>query len=263
MPPLLPDNNVMTLLDEAFERWNDTTFIEDDPVSVPHRFDKNQDKEISGFFSSIFAWGNRKTIINKATELMNLMDNSPFDFIKNHQEKDLARFESFVHRTFQATDVLYFIAFLQHHYSHHESLEDAFLLSGQQVYDQKEALTAFQRYFFSLPYAPERTRKHVSTPDNKSTCKRLNMFLRWMVRKDDKGVDFGLWTRIPASALMIPFDVHVEKTARKLGLLNRSQKDWQTVEELTSVLRLLDPYDPVKYDFALFGLSKENLISNG
>lgn len=244
-------------------RWNDLSFIEDDPISIPHRFTKLQDKEISGFFSAIFAWGNRKTIINKANELMELMDNSPHDFVINHREKDLARFERFVHRTFQTTDVLYFIDFLKNHYSRKESLEDAFLLSEIDTYDQKKALIHFHRYFFNWPYAPERTRKHVSTPENKSTCKRLNMYLRWMVRKDEKGVDFGLWDRIPASALMIPFDVHVEKTARKLGLLNRKQKDWQAVEELTAVLRQLDPHDPVKYDFALFGLSKENLILNG
>jgi uncharacterized protein (TIGR02757 family) len=257
---LFPGEEVVSLLNEAYERWNDTSFIEDDPISVPHRFEKVQDKEISGFFSAVFSWGNRKTIINKSNELMALLDEAPYDFILHHQEKDLKRFEKFTHRTFQATDVLYFIHFLKHHFTHHQSLEDAFLRNTKNIYVQKDALTAFHHYFFSLPFAPQRTKKHISDPAKKATCKRLNMFLRWMVRDDDKGVDFGIWKNIPASGLMIPYDVHVEKTARSLQILTRKQKDWQAVEELTDVLKTMDPRDPVKYDYALFGLSKEKMI---
>lgn len=255
----LPDKEVFALLEEMVAKWNRQDFIQEDPISIPHRYNKVQDKEISGFFSALFSWGNRKTIINKSNELMRLMDDTPYDFIIHHGETDLKRFETFTHRTFQSTDVLYFISFLKFHYTNHQSLEDAFLYGGQ-PYNQKSALTAFHQYFFSQPFAPQRTKKHVSTPAKNATCKRLNMFLRWMVRQDDSGVDFGLWKKIPASCLMIPYDVHVEKAARSLGLLKRKQKDWTAVEELTERLRYFNNADPIRYDFALFGLSKENLI---
>ncbi|MFZ1705372.1 MAG: TIGR02757 family protein [Saprospiraceae bacterium] len=252
--------STLVLLNEMVDKMNHTSFIKEDPISIPHRFTKKQDVEIAGFFAAIFAWGNRKTIINKASELIEFMDNDPHSFILYHDEKDLKRYENFTHRTFQSTDALYFIEFLKHHYQHFESLEDAFLPETDFVNGQKSRLSHFHNYFFSLPFAPQRTKKHVSSPVNNSTCKRLNMYFRWMVRKDDRGVDFGLWKRIPTSELMIPYDVHVEKAARKLGLLHRKQRDWKAVEELTANLRLLDPFDPIKYDYALFGLSIEKMI---
>ncbi|NNK90731.1 MAG: TIGR02757 family protein, partial [Saprospiraceae bacterium] len=176
--------------------------------------------------------------------------NAPFEFIVNHQEKDRKRFSEFKHRTFQYTDTLYFLEFLQWYYTQYESLEDAFV--GHQ--DMKSTLSTFHNQFFHLENAPTRTRKHVSTPARNSSCKRLNMFLRWMVRSDGHGVDFGLWKKIPTSMLMIPLDVHVERVARQLGLLERKQRDWKAVEELTANLRKFDPADPVKYDFALYGM---------
>lgn len=198
----------------------------------------------------MLAWGQRKTIINKATELFALMGDSPYDFICDHKEKDRRRFENFKHRTFQYTDTLYFLDYLQRYYREHDSFELAFSYGVQ----MKDRLISFHQNFFSAAHAPQRTRKHVATPERKSTCKRLNMFLRWMVRNDDAGVDFGLWRELSTSQLMMPLDVHVERVARSLGLLTRKQKDWQAVEELTENLRKFDPIDPVKYDFALFGL---------
>lgn len=210
------------------------------------------------FWSSMLAWGQRVTIINKCKELINLMDNAPYDFILNHQEKDLKRFLNFKHRTFNATDTLYFIHFFSNHYSKNESLESAFLPKNDLIYNSREPienqLNFFQNYFFSLPDFPLRTRKHVSSPMNKSTCKRLNMFLRWMVRKDNKGVDFGIWNHVFQKDLICPLDLHVERVSRKLGLITRKQCDWQTAIELTQNLRNLDIDDPVKYDFALFSL---------
>jgi len=241
------------LLDKQVEKHNTPGFIPMDPVGIPHHYSKKQDIEITAFWTSILAWGQRKTIINKATELFGLMDNAPYDFIVNHEEKDRERFENFKHRTFNYIDTLYFLEFLQNHYKSFDSLEDAFLPSGQFT-DVSTSLVHFRNYFFDHPYAPQRTTKHIASPARKSTCKRLNMFLRWMVRKDDSGVDFGLWNRIPSSSLMIPFDVHVERVARHFKLLKRKQRDWAAVEELTSNLRKFDPIDPVKYDFALFGM---------
>jgi uncharacterized protein (TIGR02757 family) len=250
--------DLKSFLDEAAERINSTEFIEWDPVCIPHAYQNKQDIEISAFFSAIFAWGNRKTIIQKARELIALMDNSPYDFIVNHQESDRKNFMSFKHRTFQPQDVLYFLEFLQQHYAKNETLENAFLMGGKGTcYVQKNALISFHDYFVRQTDAPQRTLKHISTPAKNSTCKRLNMFLRWMVRKDSAGVDFGIWENIPVSNLMIPLDVHVEKTARILGLIQRKQRDWQAVEELTQQLRMLRPEDPVYYDYALFGLSIE------
>lgn len=248
------EKNLKTLLDGYFHQFNQPGFIEEDPVSIPHSFETKQDIEIAGFFAATFAWGQRVTIINKTRELLTIMDNKPYDFILNHVEEDRDLFRSFKHRTFQFTDTLYFLDFLQRYYSQHESLEDAFLLSDGS-FDARSSLESFHHLFFDSPYAPQRTQKHLATPARKSTCKRLNMYLRWMCRKDSSGVDLGIWNRIPVDRLMIPLDVHVEKTARKLGLLHRKQRDWQAVEELTHALRKFDPLDPVKYDYALFGMS--------
>ncbi|HHM20810.1 MAG TPA: TIGR02757 family protein [Bacteroidetes bacterium] len=247
--------NIKNLLDEYVQKFNQPVFIENDPISIPHRFSKKQDIEISAFWTAMLAWGQRKTIINKATELFGLMDNAPFDFIKNHREKDRQRFMAFKHRTFQPLDTLYFLTFLQWFYQKNDSLEKAFCENIKPNAQHTGAgIDHFHRLFFSLPHAPKRTRKHVASPTTKSTCKRLNMFLRWMVRSDDKGVDFGLWKNIKPSQLLIPLDVHVDRVARRLGLLTRRQTDWPAVLELTENLRSFDPADPVKYDFALFGL---------
>lgn len=242
-------------LNQAADRFNSPTFIEKDPISIPHRFSKLQDIEISGFWVAMLAWGQRVTIINKANELIALMDESPHDFIINHQESDRERFLKFKHRTFNDIDTLYFLEWLQWYYRSNDSLEDAFAsnLSAQDATTEK-ALAGFQELFFSLPDAPRRTQKHVATPVRKSTCKRLNMFLRWMVRNDNAGVDFGLWDKISPSQLIIPLDVHVDRVARSLGLIKRKQTDWLTAVELTQKLKTYDPSDPVRYDYALFGL---------
>lgn len=242
-----------TLLDETADRVNRPEFIANDPISIPHRFTNPGDIEIAGLFAATLAWGQRVTIIRSCDRLLRLMGSSPHEFIVNHQARDLERFESFVHRTFNSTDLLYFIAFLQSHYRKSSSLEELFVVdpSARTV---EAGLVRFHREFFSLPDFPPRTRKHVATPERKSACKRLNMFLRWMVRRDDRGVDFGLWRRIAPSQLVCPCDLHVERVARRLKLIRRKGMDWQTALELTANLRLLDPIDPVRYDFALFGL---------
>jgi len=264
-------------LNRKVDEYNTPAFIPVDPISVPHMFSKQQDIEIAGFFAAIFSWGNRTTIINKSKELMQLMDNAPHQFITQHAEKDRKRLLGFKHRTFNATDLLYFIEFFHWHYSHHDTLEDAFLRSD-------DHLSGFYRYFFQLDHsvgltarpldrpvtpatrsldspsstdlsaAPPRTHKHIASPEKNSSCKRLNMFLRWMVRHDDKGVDFGIWKRITPSRLICPLDVHVARVARRFNLMTRTQTDWQSALELTDYLITLDPVDPVKYDFALFGL---------
>jgi uncharacterized protein (TIGR02757 family) len=237
-------------LNRKVSEYNRPAFIANDPISIPHGFSRKQDIEIAGFFAAIFSWGNRTTIIQKTRELMQLMDNSPYQFALHHTEEDLKRLPGFRHRTFNATDLYYFIKFFKHHYSHHDSLEDAFVSNGF----PGPALAGFYRYFFSLEDAPQRTRKHIASPEKNSGCKRLNMFLRWMVRKDDQGVDFGIWKKISPALLICPLDVHVARVARRFGLLTRKQTDWQAALELTDSLRALDKEDPVKYDFALFGL---------
>ncbi len=243
-------------LEQAVCRYNTAAFIEGDPIWVPHRFHRLQDIEIAGFWAATLAWGQRKTIIQSTWRAMELMDGAPYEFIVGHREEDRQRFTTFYHRTFQPTDALYFLAFLQEHYRQHTSLETAFTQHMQpDDLTVERALVGFHRSFFNLPWAPERTRKHIPTPERGSTCKRLNMFLRWMVRCDNNGVDFGLWKRIRPAQLLLPLDVHVERVARRLGLLTRRQTDWKAVLELTEALRALDPEDPAKYDFALFGLS--------
>ena len=242
-------------LDKKVGEYNRPSFIEADPISVPHLFTKKQDIEIAGFFASIFAWGNRTTIINKSKELMRLMDNAPFDFISTHEEKDLKRLLQFKHRTFNVTDLLYFILFLQHHYKTSKTLETAFSKwMNKKDENIENALTGFHDYFFSLQDAPVRTKKHIATPARNSTCKRLNMYLRWMVRKDNCGVDFGIWKNIKPSQLICPIDVHVARVAKRFDLIKRKQVDWMTSLELTNHLKNFDKEDPAKYDFALFGL---------
>ncbi|GHB63193.1 TIGR02757 family protein [Persicitalea jodogahamensis] len=249
------------LLDRKYEQYNRPDFVPHDPVSIPHRFSRKQDIEIMGFWAAVLAWGQRKTIINKSSELVALMDNAPYDFVLNHQESDLKRFLAFKHRTFNATDALYFLHFFQDFYSKNDSLEEAFLVGNQEAQSTTEqGLITFHDQFCGLDYFPSRTRKHIATPARKSTCKRLNMFLRWMVRQDDRGVDFGIWRRISPAQLVMPCDVHVDRVARHLGLIQRPKTDWQTALELTAALRELDAEDPVKYDFALFGLGIEGFV---
>jgi uncharacterized protein (TIGR02757 family) len=249
------NDQLKDFLDSKVEQYNTSAFIKDDPVCIPHMFGKKQDIEIAGLFASIFAWGNRTIIIKKSKELLHRMDNAPHDFILNHIENDLKRLVGFKHRTFNDTDLLYFVHFLRYHYSRTSSLETAFS-SGMNKQDEttENSLNYFFKYFFSLEDAPVRTKKHIASPAKKSTCKRLNMFLRWMVRADEKGVDFGIWKRIKPTELVCPIDVHVARVAYRFNLLQRNQIDWTAGLELTSNLRQLDPADPVKYDFALFGL---------
>lgn len=244
-------DNLKDFLDEKYLQYNQPGFVEDDPISIPHQYQRLQDIEIAGFWAAVLAWGQRKTIINKCNELFQLMDNAPYDFVINHRESDLKAFLHFKHRTFNATDTLYFLKFFQTFYLEHTSLEKAFVSSGD---DMEAGLINFHKLFFSLEDYPERTKKHIATPARKSACKRINMFLRWMVRKDERGVDFGLWKDIKPAQLICPCDLHVDRVGRKLGLITRKQTDWLTAKELTANLRLLDPEDPVKYDFALFGL---------
>ena len=250
-----PFSPLQTLLNEKVETYNRPFFIDSDPISIPHSFSKKQDIEIAGFFAAIFAWGNRTTIINKSKELMDLMDNTPHDFVLNHQPKDLKNLLRFKHRTFNSTDLLYFIHFFHHHYKKHDSLETAFSIGlDKKDINTENALNGFYDYFFSLPDVPSRTKKHIAAPKNKSSCKRLNMYLRWMVRNDKCGVDFGIWKKIKTSQLIMPLDLHVIRVAKRYQLLTRKQSDWQAAVELTETLKRFDPKDPVKYDYALFGM---------
>jgi uncharacterized protein (TIGR02757 family) len=246
--------NLKNLLDEKVRLYNQPSFIDKDPISIPHQFVKKQDIEISGLFAAVLAWGNRTTIINNCRKLMQWMDNSPHDFIINHKETDLKPFLHFAHRTFNATDLFYFIYFLREHYNKHSSLETAFV-TGRKYNEENvgAALIHFHHYFFSFEH-PARTEKHIATPERKSACKRINMYLRWMVRKDDNGVDFGIWKLIKMSQLICPLDVHVSRVAYRLGLLKTEQSNWMNALELTSQLKLLNPGDPAVYDYALFGL---------
>lgn len=255
---ILKKSNIFDLkefLDRKAEQYNTPAFIENDPICIPHNFTQLQDIEIMGFFASIFAWGQRKTIINKCSELSSRMDDAPHDFIVNHNDTDLKKLLAFKHRTFNDTDLLYCIDFFKRHYVVYNSLEAAFFPNANMSVE--EGLNHFHTYFFSHPDAPLRTVKHIPSPRRKSACKRLNMYLRWMVRNDAKGVDFGLWEKIKPKDLICPLDLHVERTARKLQLLHRDKPDWQAAIELTDNLKKLDANDPVKYDFALFGISIE------
>ena len=211
-----------------------------------------------GFWAAMLAWGQRVTIINKAKELITRMDGAPYDFVKNHEPQDAKKLIGFKHRTFNDTDALYFLSFFKANYTTHESLEDAFCVGiDPQSTSVETGLINFRNLFFNQEFAPPRTRKHIATPALNSACKRINMFLRWMVRKDTAGVDFGIWNRIQSSQLICPCDVHVDRVARQLGLITRKQTDWKTAVELTERLKEFDPADPVKYDFALFGLGIE------
>jgi uncharacterized protein (TIGR02757 family) len=251
------DKNLKKFLDAKVALYNQPAFIEKDPVSIPHLFSKKQDIEIAGLFAATLAWGNRTTIINNCRKLMGWMGNRPHEFIVNHKDTDLKPFIHFAHRTFNATDLLYFISFLQYHYRQYNSLEDAFVPGKKYKEENVEAaLIHFHHYFFSIEH-PERTKKHVATPERKSACKRLNMYLRWMVRKDDKDVDFGLWRKIQPRQLVCPLDVHVARVAERLGLLENNKANWENAVRLTAQLKEMNPADPAVYDYALFGLGIE------
>jgi uncharacterized protein (TIGR02757 family) len=250
---------IKELLDEKFLQYNTKGFIANDPILIPHRFSKKEDIEIAGFLAATIAWGNRRSIITNATRLMELMDDAPYNFISQHTAGDLKRFDGFVHRTFNATDLKFFIRSLKNIYLKHGSMEAAFSKGLSKNDDSiKNAIVHFRQQFLK-PSHEKRTEKHVSDPLKNSSAKRLCMYLRWMVRKDAAGVDFGIWKSIKASQLCLPLDVHTGNVSRKLGLLKRKQDDWKAVEEITSVLREFDQKDPIKYDFSLFGLgvSKE------
>jgi uncharacterized protein (TIGR02757 family) len=241
-------------LDIKYNEYNSPAFIELDPISIPHRFTKKQDIEISGFLAATIAWGQRPTILRNASALLQLMDDAPHEFILNFRTSDLKPFRSFVHRTFNGTDLVYFLRAMQKIYRSHDSLEELFRKSHlNDAANYKQAIAGWRKFFFSLPHE-KRSEKHFSDPLSGSAAKRINMFLRWMIRKD--GVDFGIW-KMSLALLTCPLDVHSARVARKLKLLKRKQNDWLAAEELTDKLRLLDPKDPVKYDIVLFGLGVE------
>lgn len=248
-------NAIEQLLNSKARQYNTPEFIPNDPICIPHAFKRKQDIEIMGFFAAIFAWGQRATIINKCEELVERMNHSPYDYILNHRAADLKQLEGFKHRTFNDTDLLYLVHFFHQWYHQHDSLEPAFS-NGLRKADKtiEQALNHFRTTVFSLPDVPSRTLKHIASPAQKSACKRINMYLRWMVRKDKKGVDFGIWNNISPTQLICPLDLHVQRVALKLGLLQRTQSDWQAALELTENLKKFNAQDPVVYDFALFGL---------
>jgi len=239
-------------LDEKVILYNNPKFIESDPIQIPHQFSKKEDIEIAGFLAATISWGNRKMIIKNASKMMDLLDNSPHDFVINHTEKDLKSLDNFVHRTFNSVDLQQFISSLKHIYTQHKGLENVLKVDEKET-DYKNAIHHLKDIFFEIPHQ-QRTQKHVSDPLKNSAAKRINMFLRWMVREDNSGVDFGLWKTHKPANLSCPLDVHSGNVARKLKLLLRKQNDWKALSELDKNLRKLDKNDPVKYDFALFGL---------
>ena len=245
-------NELRDFLDAKVVQYNNPQFLDSDPIQVPHLFTKKEDIEISAFLTATIAWGNRKSIINNANFLMELLDNDPHNFVVSHKESDLLKLAPFVHRTFNSTDLVYFIRALRNIYNQYSGLESIFRQNTSETSTQP-AITKFKQLFFELRH-PKRTTKHVSDPGKGSAAKRINMFLRWMVRNNTTNVDFGIWNSISPAILSCPLDVHSGNVARKLGLLSRKQNDAKAVAELDFQLRKMDPSDPVKYDFALFGL---------
>ncbi len=245
-------SELKNFLDAKVLQYEHPKFVKSDPLQIPHRYSKKEDIEISAFLTATIAWGNRKSIINNATRLMQLMDDAPYDFTVNHQETDLEKLSGFVHRTFNAQDASYFIQSLRNIYNNHGGLE-ALFTKNRAKDTLQPSISSFKKIFFELPH-PARTQKHVSDPQKGSAAKRINMFLRWMVRPKVKEVDFGLWKNIGTAQLSCPLDLHSGNVARKLKLLHRKQNDAKALAELDKSLRNLDPIDPVRYDFALFGL---------
>lgn len=247
----LSHQELFELLEEKFHLFNTTAFIEMDPISVPHRFSRKEDIEIAGFLTASISWGNRKSIVKDALSILKRMDCSPWHFITQATASEFQSFSSFYHRTFNGEDCIFFLKSLKNIYQHHNGLEHCFSETMNIPTDIRIGI--FRHRFLELPH-DHHVEKHIADPTTGAACKRINMFLRWMVRKDNSGVDFGIWSNIHPSELFCPLDVHSGNVARKLGLLKRKQNDWKAVEELTAALRSFDPADPVKYDFALFGL---------
>ena len=245
---------IKTYLDEAVEKYNHSTFIEDDPIQIPHQFEKKEDIEIIGFIVATIAWGNRKSIIQNAERLVDIMENQPHEFILAYESDPHL---NFVHRTFNRLDLDFFFRSLQNIYTYHGGLEKVFV----KELPTKQRIHHFRNVFLDVEHLP-RSEKHIANPMSGSTAKRINMFLRWMIRKDKKGVDFGLWKHHKTNELYVPLDVHTATSARALGLINRKSNDWKALEELMSNLRTFDPEDPCKYDFAIFGLSANKVLTN-
>lgn len=245
-------DELQDFLDEKVHKYHNPVFIESDPIQVPHLFSKKEDIEIAGFLTATISWGNRTMIIKNALRMMDLFDHAPYDFIMNHSKEDLKNLVGFVHRTFNAKDLECFVKGLQHIYKHHNGLEHALSIKDDANH-YKKPISDFKKLFFEIAHL-DRTRKHISDPEKNSAAKRINMFLRWMVRDNSAGVDFGIWKQHKPALLSCPLDVHSGNVARKLGILQRKQNDWKAVNELDASLRSFDPKDPVKYDFALFGL---------
>lgn len=245
-------NEIKDFLDYKAAEYEQPSFLEYDPIQIPHLFNKKEDIEIAGFLISSIAWGNRLSIIKSGKRMLELMGNDPYHFVMQHTEKDLDTFSNFVHRTFNGSDLSYFIRALRNLYVKYDGLEATFskTLNNDRLVQN---INEFRNYFFELKHE-KRTEKHVANPFKGSAAKRINMFLRWMVRDSKNGVDFGLWRSISPSQLSCPLDIHSGNVARSLGLLYRKQNDQKAVEELDLNLRKYDPQDPVKYDYALFGL---------
>ncbi len=256
---LRPDSEIVELLEQKYLQFNHPDFIADDPIQIPHEFSKKEDVEIAGFLTATIAWGNRKAIIQSAQKWMQLMDYAPYDFVLQADEKDYRAMESFYYRTFNGVDTVHFLKSLKNIYQKHGGLETIFTEAIKQGWGIKGGLVELHRLFFG-PDSPQRTQKHLANIEKGASAKRLNMYLRWMVRNDEKGVDFGLWKKIDPSELYLPLDVHTGNVGRALGLLQRKSNDWKAVEEITGVLRLMDQADPIKYDFSLFGMGIEGYL---
>lgn len=252
MPVSFSKNDLKDFLDEKVEQYNQPVFIETDPIQVPKQFAEKENIEIAGFLTATIAWGNRTAIIKNALRLTAMLDNQPYDFVLNASENEINSLQKYVHRTFNGDDCIYFIRSLRNIYKNYGGLQAVFENGFQKEHSVKSAFTNFYAVFFVKE--GERTRKHISNVTKGASAKRLNMYLRWLCRNDKSGVDFGLWSGIPQSALMLPLDVHTGNVGRKLGLLKRKSNDWKAVEEITETLRKFDQNDPIKYDFALFGL---------
>lgn len=241
------------LLEESYHKYNTLNFIDTDPIQIPHKFGQKENIEISAFLTATIAWGRRNMIIKNADKMMRILDNNPFEFVKNATNNDFLKLSKFVHRTFQHEDFVFFLKSLQNIYNNHSGLESVFLRGYKQNNSIKDAIKYFREIFFSIDY-PLRTQKHVANVQKNSAAKRINLFLMWLIRTDNIGVHFGLWDKFSPADLMLPLDVHTANMSRELGLLTRKQNDWKAVEELTNNLRNFDDQDPVKYDFAIFGL---------
>lgn len=241
------------LLEALHDKYNNTSFIADDPISIPHNFITREDREIAGFLAATIAWGNRKSIVKNSNQMIDIMGHEPHRFIMESSTIEREQMGNFVHRTFNSDDLTYFLNSLSNIYKNHGGIGEIFEREYEKTVDIRACINAFRDIFFELPH-PQRVEKHLSSIARGAACKRINMYLRWMVRSDDKGVDFGLWSKIPSSALYLPLDVHSANVGRALNLLERKQNDWRSVEEITKNLRLFDTTDPVKYDYSLFGV---------